>query len=161
MAEPSSTVPAAAYRGLPPPPSNVTSDCWHCSLVSYQVSYLTSEAMHHFAGFLLPGVIFTILGLRWAVQLLLEWVRSHVTSEVEAAGLPPAPKPPRRRESFCCKTAFTLPWEGIIKLGLTGTGIVVSVLAANPQVRTQEGEGNQFGMDSSKHDAKKYECLRL
>ena len=110
----------ASYRGLPSPPSNLTSSCWHCALVSYEVSYLSSEAMHHFAGYLLPGAIFTILGLRWAVQLVLEWTRALM--------------PEQARPSFCCRTAFTLPWEGIIKLVLTGLGIVVSVIAANPNV---------------------------
>ena len=48
-------------------------DCWHCSLVSYKVSYLSAEAMHHFAGYVLPGIIFAILGLRWAALLVIEW----------------------------------------------------------------------------------------
>jgi hypothetical protein len=43
---------------------NGSTDCWHCSLVSYEVSYLSAENMHHFAGYILPGVIFTVLGIR-------------------------------------------------------------------------------------------------
>lgn len=54
-------------------------DCWHCSLVSYRVSYLSAEAMHHFAGYILPGLVFSVLGLRWAGQLVVSW--SKLTSE--------------------------------------------------------------------------------
>ena len=43
---------------------NGSSDCWHCTLVSYEVSYLLAEKMHYFAGYILPGIIFTILGVR-------------------------------------------------------------------------------------------------
>lgn len=110
-------------------------DCWHCSLVSYRVSYLSAEAMHHFAGYILPGIIFTILGLRWAVQLLLEWSRQMLAAEFDLQGKKAST--PGRSDSFCCKTAFTLPWEGIIKLILTGLGIVVSVIAASPTQDTE------------------------
>ncbi len=48
---------------------NGSADCWHCSLVSYEVSYLSAENMHHFAGYILPGVIFAILGIRYALAI--------------------------------------------------------------------------------------------
>lgn len=113
---------------------NSSSACWHCSLKSYEVSYLNAEAMHHFVGYILPGAIFSILGLRWASQLVWEWTQQVIVSEFQILGLPVPPK----RKGSCCKAAFSLPWEGIVKLILTGLGIMVSVIAAAPQQQDSE-----------------------
>eukprot|EP00094_Tigriopus_californicus_P007463 TCALIF_07185-PA protein Name:"Similar to tmem45b Transmembrane protein 45B (Xenopus laevis)" AED:0.03 eAED:0.03 QI:0/0.66/0.5/0.75/1/1/4/103/439 len=101
---------------------------------SYEVSYLSAEVMHHFVGYILPGVIFSILGLRWASQLIWEWTQQVIVSEFQILGLPVPPK----RKGSCCRAAFSLPWEGIVKLILTGLGIMVSVIAAAPQQQDSE-----------------------
>ena len=89
--------------------------CWHCSLTSYRVSHLSAEAMHHFAGYTLPGLIFTFLGLRWSLQLILEWTHKLKTNSSKTI-------------SVC---SSSLPWEGIVKLILTGVGIIASVIASS------------------------------
>ena len=90
--------------------------CWHCSLRSYHVSYLSAEAMHHFAGYTLPGLIFTFLGLRWSLQLIVEWTNKLKKSSNS------------NTLSIC---SSSLPWEGIVKLVLTGLGIIASVIASS------------------------------
>ncbi len=55
------------------------------------MSYLTAENMHHLAGYILPGLIFSALGLRWALQLLWEWNREMLQGIYESAGLPATP----------------------------------------------------------------------
>ena len=64
----------------------------------------------------------------------------------------PVPGSPKKADVGCCGTWFSLPWEGIIKLVLTGMGIVVSVVATGPdeQVHLPDGtfklyERNKFG----------------
>lgn len=97
--------------------ANVTTrDCWHCSLLSYEVSYLTSDTMHHFAGYVLPGLIFSILGLRWAAQLIYEWTQAMLVVYFEANGLPATPAKVRIPKS-AAGCLFSLPWEGIVKVG--------------------------------------------
>eukprot|EP00095_Tigriopus_kingsejongensis_P003260 maker-scaffold69_size418775-snap-gene-3.22 protein:Tk03260 transcript:maker-scaffold69_size418775-snap-gene-3.22-mRNA-1 annotation:"hypothetical protein HELRODRAFT_95099" len=114
-----------------------STECWHCSLKSYQVSYLSAEEMHHFVGYILPGVIFAILGLKWAIQLAWEWTQQVLANEFQIMGLPVPPQS-RRKSGSCCLVAFSLPWEGIVKLILTGLGIMVSVIAAAPQQQDSE-----------------------
>ena len=67
-------------------------ECWHCNLVSYKVSYLSAMAMHHFAGYILPGIIFTILGVRWALQLAFDWTRQFLSQLYQSSGLPDTPE---------------------------------------------------------------------
>lgn len=108
-----------------------TKDCWHCSLLSYQVSYLAAENMHYFAGYILPGIIFSLLGIRWSVQLIWDWTNKLINDFYETIGLPCQPE--KKSSSFStCISTYSLPWEGIVKLILTGIGIIVSVVASGP-----------------------------
>ena len=98
--------------------NNTSKDCWHCSLVSYEVPYLTSDKMHYFAGYILPGLIFCILGLRWTTQLVFEWTRVMLTQFFESNGLPATPSSKLKgagpQSGAGC--LFSLPWEGIVKV---------------------------------------------
>ena len=87
-----STTVNPVFHPSSPISGSETSECWHCSLTSYKVSYLSAEAMHHFIGYVLPGTIFVLLGLRWAGQLVLEWTRQMLINEYDSAGLPATPR---------------------------------------------------------------------
>ncbi|XP_040575587.1 transmembrane protein 45B [Lepeophtheirus salmonis] len=115
-------------------------DCWHCSLLSVQSFHLSATNMLQFSGYILPGVIFLILGLRWACHCLWDWSKKGLARDYERAALP-VPSP---NYQLCPASAYTLPWEGIIKLILTGLGIVISVvLGGTPhQNRMEDYVGN-------------------
>jgi len=94
--------------------------CVHCSLVTSHLSSSSSDSamadMTTIITFLLPGVYFCILGVRWGVLLLCKWMREAKYHQYQDAGLPISPGQIARlqRRHF--------PWEGFVK-------IVLSVLA--------------------------------
>ncbi len=114
--------------------------CWHCSLRSYRVSYLSAEAMHHFAGYTLPGVIFTVIGLRWSLQLIVEWTRKLNKDKSPAE----ISKSSSTLTNCLLGGSSSLPWEGIVKLVLTGLGIIFSVIASSSASNSQLGHDTEY-----------------
>jgi len=112
-------------------PASASKDCWHCSLVKYTNSYQTSSVeMESFSTYFLPGAIFITLALRWGLLLGFKWTKAASRQDLERAGLPPTPT------SLYIKP---LPWEGIVKLILTGLGIILTVAFSQRQYNPELG----------------------
>eukprot|EP00096_Caligus_rogercresseyi_P001368 TRINITY_DN1216_c1_g1_i1.p1 TRINITY_DN1216_c1_g1~~TRINITY_DN1216_c1_g1_i1.p1 ORF type:complete len:422 (+),score=126.35 TRINITY_DN1216_c1_g1_i1:159-1424(+) len=111
-------------RGIP-----ATSDCWHCSLLSYSKSPSSDSNpnMLQFTGYILPGIIFLCLGIRWAFHCTWDWSRKCLADDYTRASLPV----PRPNYTLCPGGSLGLPWEGIMKLVLTGLGIIISVVLSS------------------------------
>jgi len=76
----------------------------------FQISYLSAETMHHVAGYWLPGLVFSILGLRWALGLICQWSAEAKENARQNLGLLPISpsltssgiKKQGKKNCYCC-----------------------------------------------------------
>jgi len=86
------------------------SQCVNCALLVDSVDADNMESLApHLTTFLIPGVFFLGIALRWWFLLLSKWGREAQDRALLAAGLPAIPPSSHR----------PLPWEGVAKILLT------------------------------------------
>jgi len=85
------------------------SECVNCALLVNSVGERNMVDMALVTTFLIPGVFFLGIALRWWFLLLCKWGREAQGRALQAAGLPAVPPSSHR----------PLPWEGVTKIFLT------------------------------------------
>lgn len=108
---------------------------YELTILYFRFSENSIEEMSQFAGYVIPGVVFLVFGLKWLVEVILE-----PSLDTERSGREMALESRRRsirRKLFCCRLKG-LPAEGIIKLSIAGTAMAGSILIAYPHNQLQK-----------------------
>lgn len=113
--------------------SELLPKCTQCSLLPSSKSSFQTVFDEEVIIFLIPGVFFCTLAIRWSAILLCKWSTAAKTQALEMAGLPLPPKP---GDEGCLHPGLRkLPWEGLVKVLLAlfaaGFSIYQSTLSAS------------------------------
>lgn len=101
--------------------------CIQCSLLPSSLQSSPQTPFNHqVISFLIPGVFFFLLAIRWSAILVTKWTSSAKSHQLELAGLP---LPPTAGSSSCLQQLGVrkLPWEGMVKIGLAASATGISV----------------------------------
>ena len=107
--------------------TNPSQPCVHCSLITSSSSESDNTVdMVSIVTYLLPGIFYTVLGVRWTLLQIVKWSQEAKYCQYQEAGLPPPP------EYFMNLRRRHFPWEGFVKIVLSILSIIVtSALQSN------------------------------
>ena len=110
-------------RQYPRPDSdtNPSQPCVHCSLITSSSSEDDNSLdMVSMVTYLVPGLFYTVLGVRWTLLQIVKWSQEAKYCQYQEAGLPPPP------EYFMNLRRRHFPWEGFVKIVLSILCIIVT-----------------------------------